>query len=189
MFLRPRRLGASLFLLLALATRPATSDPLPAALQADLVVKVASYDRNMRARAGASVRVLIVTRATDEDARWSAQLRAALGRAETIAGLPHTEGIVAYTKADDLAATCKAEHAAIVIVSPSLSTESDAIGRAFDGMDLLSAAPDSEMARRGVVLGLDLASGKPKLFLNLRQAGKQNVALSAEVMKLMTVLQ
>ena len=151
------------------------------------MVKVASYDRNLRARAGASVRVIVASKNTDEDARWSSQIRAALGRTETIGGLPHSEGSVTYTKADELATTCKNEHAAILVISASLVEESTSIGRALDGVDVLSAAPDSEMARRGVVLGFELASGKPKLFLNQGQATKQKVALSAEVMKLMTV--
>lgn len=184
-----RRLGVLCFLILSLLSRPATSDPLPAALQADLVVKVASYDRNMRARAGASVRILVVARNNDEDARWSLQLRAQLGRTETIAGLPHSEGAVAYTNATDLAGSAKNEHAAIVVISASLSEESDAIRTAFDGVDVLTAAPDAEMTRRGMVLGFELSGGKPKLFLNLRVAGRQNVALSAEVLKLMTVYQ
>jgi hypothetical protein len=53
----------------------------------------------------------------------------------------------------------------------------------------LTVAPDQELVRHGVVLGFELVSGKPKLFLNLPQANRQNVALSAEVMKLMTVYQ
>ena len=182
-----RRISALLLVLLTLTSRPAASDPLPATLQADLVLKVASYDRNLRARAGSSVRIVVAAKDTDDDARWSSQIRAALARTETVAGLPHSEMAVTYAKADDLAATCKNEHAAIVIVSASLVEESASISRAFDGIDILSAAPDSEMARRGVVLAFELASGKPKLFLNQAQANKQKVALSAEVLKLMTV--
>src|SRR4051812_10941778 len=109
-----RRLGALLLLLLVLLARPAASDPLPAALQADLVLKVASYDKNLRARAGANVRIVIAAKNTDDDVRWTAQIRAALGRTETVAGLPHSEVAVTYTKAEELAATCKTEHAAIV---------------------------------------------------------------------------
>lgn len=184
-----RRVGAVLCFVVLLVSRPAESDPLPAALQAGLVVKVAGYDRNMRGRAGASVRVLVVARNNDDDARWSLQLRAELGRTESIAGLPHTEGGISYTNANDLAASVKNEHAAIVILSSSLSEESEAIRTAFDGLDVLTAAPDADMTRRGVVLGFELSGGKPKLFFNLRQAGRQNVALSAEVLKLMTVYQ
>jgi hypothetical protein len=184
-----RRLGVLLFLLLTLLCPSATSDPLPATLQADLVLKVAGYDKNLHARAGSSVRIVIASKSTDEDARWSAQVRAALGRGETVGGLPHSEATVFYSKAEDLAAACKAEHAAIVIVSASLLDESASIARAFEGVDVLTAAPDAEMARRGMVLAFELASGKPKLFLNQRQALKQKVALSAEVMKLMTVFQ
>jgi hypothetical protein len=187
-FSRVRRFGVLLFTLtLLLFGSTASSDPLPAALQADLVIKVASYDRNMRGRAGANVRVLVVARGTDEDQRWSSQIRAALGRSETIAGLPHSELAVTYSKADDLLATQKKEHAAIVVLSASLVDESEAIRAAFDGVDVLTAAPDSEMARRGIVLAFELASGKPKLFLGNRAANRQNVALSAEVLKLMTV--
>jgi hypothetical protein len=183
----PRRFGVLFVVLLTVLCRPATSDPLPATLQANLVVKVAGYDKNLRARAGSSVRVVIASKSTDEDARWSAQVRAALARNETVGGLPHSEATIFYTNAEDLAAACKTEHAAIVLVSASLIDESASIARAFEGIDVLTAAPDSEMARRGLVLGLELASGKPKLFLNQSQATKQKVALSAEVMKLMTV--
>lgn len=170
-----------------LITRSAASDPLPAALQADLLVKLAGYDRNMRTRAGADLRILIVTNNGDTDPTWALQVKVVLGGFERIAGLAHSESIVKFTRADALAATCRADHIAIVMLSPSLVGEGEHIRASFDGVNVLTVTPDQELVRRGVVLGFELVSGKPKLFLNRTQANRQSVALSAEVMKLMTL--
>lgn len=172
-----------------LATAPAVSDPLPTQLQAELTVKVVGYDRNLKARAGDKVRIALVVSDSDADRRWAAQMKTLLEKAEHIAGLPHAETTLTYGKADDLAAKSKSEHLAIVILAASLGGEADRLRTAFDGVDVLTIAPDQDFVKRGAVLGFELVSGKPKLFLNLPQARRQNVALSPEVMKLMTVYQ
>lgn len=179
------------FLALLLLAKPAASDPLPTSLQAELIVKLAGYDRNMRTRAREQVRVLIATRDdNNDDARWAAQLTAALGRSERIAGLPHGESTVTYSRADALAAQCKSERISIVVFAPSLGGEAERMRVAFDGANVLTVTPDQDLVRRGgAVLGFELVSGKPKLFLHQPQATRQNVVISAEVMKLMTVYQ
>ena len=184
-----RRLCAALVLACVLVSGRAGSEPLPVTLQADLLVKLAGYDRNMRARAGSQLRIVLVTRSSDDDARWAAQMRAVLAHSERIAGLPHAESTVRFTRADKLAATCKAEQIAIVVLSPSLIGEGEHIRTAFDDADVLTVAPSQELVKHGVVLGFELVSGKPKLFFNLPQAIRQHVAISAEVLKLMTVYQ
>lgn len=173
----------------ALIARPVAADPLPAGLQADLLAKVAGYDKNLRARAGESAKIVILTKGGDEDARWAAQIKAALEGKDRIAGLPHAEQIIVAGKLEAVAAQCKADRAAIVIVSVSFLPDAAAIAAAFDGANVLTATPDQELTRRGVVLGFELVSGKPKLFLNQAIAGRQGVSMSAEVMKLMTVFQ
>lgn len=172
-----------------LVARPVAADPLPAGLQADLLAKVAGYDRNLRARAGATARVVILTKSGDEDARWAAQVRSALEGKDRIAGLPHTEQIIVAGKLDAVVAQCRADHVAIVLVSASFLGDAAALAAAFDGANVLTAAPDQELAKRGVVLGFELVSGKPRLFLNQAMAARQGVSMSAEVMKLMTVFQ
>ena len=185
-----RRSFLGLFVTALLAvTRPVSADPLPVNLQADLLAKVAGYDKNLHARAGDVVKTVIITKAGDEEARWAASLRSALGAKDRIAGLPHSESVVVAGRLDVIAAQCKADHVAIVVISGSFLDDAPAVAAAFDGANILTSAPDQELTKRAVVLGFELVSGKPKLFLNQAIATKQNVAMSAEVMKLMTVYQ
>lgn len=171
------------------AARPAgASFDMPPALQADLMVKLAPYDRGLRARAGDVVDVVLVTRPGDADSeRSAAQLAASLGRVARIADLPHRETVVGYAGGSELAARCKQLRAAIVHVSPQLAPVGDAIRTALDGVNVLTVAPSVELVRRAVVLGFDLVSSKPKLFFNAGLAKRQGIVLASEVLKLMTV--
>lgn len=162
----------------------------PAAVQAELLAKVAAYDRNLAARAGEQVRTLVVAKVGDAaSARLAAQLKDALAGKSAIAGLPHAEETVAFESAAALASAVRQRRAAIVYLSSGFAdAELEAIAAALDGVDVLTAGSASYV-RKGVVLGFDLVSGKPKLVVDLPRANRQRVALSANVLRLMTVYQ
>src|SRR5690242_11592663 len=83
----------------------------PVVLQAELLAKVAEYDRNFSARAGDRARILLVTQPTNADSvTIGQQMSAALGRLSQIAGLPHDETILAYPGASELARICRDRH-------------------------------------------------------------------------------
>ena len=83
----------------------------PVGLQAELLAKVAEYDRNFGARAGDRARVLLVTQPTNADSVTVAQqMSSALGRLSQIAGLPHDETILPYPGAAELARICRDRH-------------------------------------------------------------------------------
>jgi hypothetical protein len=162
----------------------------PVELQAELLTKVAAYDRNMTARAAGRVHILIVERAGDADSgRTAAQMKKALGGVERVVGLPHDETILDYAGAAALASECRARHASIAYLSSGLGGELPQIRAALEGVDVLSAAAVASYVPGGIVLGFDLVSGKPKLLIQLGQARRQNVALKAEVLKLMKVFE
>lgn len=168
--------------------RVARADEIPAALQAELITRLAAYDKNMKARAGDRVNITVVVKAGDADSeRSAAQLVSALGRIEKVGALPHDETTLAFSSATALAESCKAGRTAVVFVNPSLAAEVEAIRTALDGVDVLTVAPSADMTRRGVVLGFELVSSRPKLSINLAQAARQNVSMPAEILKLMTV--
>ena len=84
----------------------------------------------------------------------------------------------------------KSRKPAIVYVTAGFSdAEYAAIGQALDGLDVLSVAAAAAAVRKGIVLGFDLVSGKPKLLVDLPRANRQHVSLSANVLRLMTVYQ
>jgi hypothetical protein len=162
----------------------------PIRLQADLLAKVASYDRNFAARAGQLARVLIVVAAADSDSKLTAtDMRNALGAIPTVGGLAHEEEVVSYVDATSLAEACRARRAAIVYLAPGFSGQIAAIRDAVGALKLLTVASLADYVPAGIVLGFDLVSGRPKLVVNLSQARRQDVDFRAEVLRLMMVYQ
>jgi hypothetical protein len=173
-----------------LHARPATAERVvvPAELQAELFAKVAAYDRNFAKRAGRTAQVVLVVRPNDAKSKlFAATLRAALTKLDQVGGLPHEETIVAYEGAPALAKVCRSQQVAAVYMAPGLDAEVDVIRSALTGMDVLTVGAAPEHVPRGLVLGFDLVSGKPKILVNLEQARKQNVNFRADVLKLMRV--
>jgi len=162
----------------------------PIALQAELLAKVAEYDRNFAARAGERARVLLVTQPSNADSVTVAQqMSAALGRLSQIAGLPHDETVVSYAGAGELARACRDRRISIVYFGPGFRDDIGEISNALSGVPVLSVASVPGYVRDGIVLGFDVVSGHPKLLLNLSQARLQKVAIAAAVLKLMTVFE
>jgi hypothetical protein len=175
-----------------LATRDGHGEEaaVPAALQAELVAKVAAYDKNLPARAGDRVHVLIVVVPKNDGAsRFAKSLENALGGVDKIGGLPHDQATIAYAGAAPLADTVRVKHAAIVYLAPGLTSEMPAIRDALAGISVLSVAAVAAEVPQGVVLGFDLVSGKPKIVVHLGQAKKQEVAFRAELLKLAKVIE
>jgi YfiR/HmsC-like len=173
---------------IVMGPRAASADEIPAALQAELVTRLSAYDKSMKTRAGQRVNIVVVAKPGDGDSeRDAAQLVSALGRIDHVGELPQAATTVLYSGPAALAEACKANHAAVAFVTSALGGEVEALRAVFDKMDILTIAPSAEMTRRGIVLGFELVSSRPKLFINMTQATRQNVSMLAEILKLMTV--
>lgn len=173
-----------------LASRASLGDEVavPVVLQAELVAKVASYDRNLIARAGDRVRVLIIVNPkSDASSSFAKHMVSALGGVDKIGGLPHDETTAPFGGAQALAETCRTKRIGIVYVAPGLGDDVPAIRSALEGVNVLSVAADPADVPKGIVLGFDLVSGKPKIVVNLGQARRQEVSFKAELLKLAKV--
>ena len=194
---RRLRLGAAVLLQFVLALLgvsfadhgSAQSAQLPVAVQADLMVKVAGFDRNFRARAGD--RVIVILAAADDSAsmRAAVEMKAALSRVPRIADLPHEEHIITSTSPAAIASAARDRRAAIVYFAPGFSSHIPAIREAFSSLNVLTVGAVPEYVPAGIVLGFDLVSGHPKLLVHVLQARKQQVAFPASVLNLMKVYQ
>ncbi len=174
----------------ALGSRALLADEaeVPARLQAELIAKVAAYDKNFSARAGSTARVLIVVDPGDPDSeRFGAQLESELGAIDAVGGLPHVEERIPWKSADAVAKSVKQKHAAIVFFTPGFGGRAGAIADALSGADVLSVASVASYVKDRIVLGFDLVSGKPKLVVHLAQARRQNVAFKPGLLKLAKV--
>jgi hypothetical protein len=177
-----RRLAWFAALLLGVtAVRAALADDvtLPPAKQMELLAKVADYDRNFRARAGARAQVLLLVKPSDGDSvRTASQMQAALAHIEAVGGLPHDDRVENYAGAAALADEVRSQHLAV-----------DPIRAALDGVDVLTVSAVPDFVPKGIVLGFDLVGGHPKMLVHLTQARKQHVAFVADVLKLMQVFE
>lgn len=162
----------------------------PVRVQAELFAKLAGYDRNFAARAVTKATVLVFVKKGDADSeRVGAQLVHELDAVPTMAGLPHVQEVVAFSTPARAAAACRERRAAMIYVAPGLSDQVAAIAAALEGVDVLSAAALGDDVDHGVVVGVELASGKPRLIVNLGRARRQNVSFKPEVLPLARVIQ
>jgi len=162
----------------------------PVSLEAELLVKVAQYDRNFTTRAGERVQILLVVKPGNSNSAYVAsQMEASLARIPQIAGLPHDEAVVSYPGAAELTKLCRSHRAAIVFLGPGFRDDVEAIRAALTDLDILSATGVPAYVPAGIVLGFDVVSGRPKLLVHLTQAKRQNIALRAEALKLMKVFE
>jgi hypothetical protein len=162
----------------------------PIELQSELLAKVAAYDRNMQARSGERVQILLLTNGSDtESKRFAVRMQSALQTIGPIAGLPHDEHVAAFTSGAELAEDCRRRRLAIIVVGPSLGEQVSAIRDALNGVNVLTVAAVPGYVEPGIVLGFDVVSGKPKLLIHLTQARRQHVEMRAEVLKLMRVFE
>jgi hypothetical protein len=162
----------------------------PLERQAELLARVAAYDRNMSARAAGRVQVLILANQMDPESIGVAKrMEAALRSLPDIAGLSHDERIVLFSSPADLARQCRSQHIAIVYLGSGFANDVPAIREALDGVDVLTVAAVPDYVELGVVLGFDVLSGRPKLLVHLAQARRQHVDLRADLLKLARVFE
>ena len=160
----------------------------PLNVQADLIAKVASFDRNFGARAGARALVLVLQMPNDaESAAAALELKSALSRVPTVGDRPHEEQIVTYSGSAALADLVRTRKAAIVYFGPGFGKELSVIRSSSSNASLLTVGASPDYVEAGIVLGFDLVSGRPKLLINLGQAKKQQVDFPASVLRLMKV--
>jgi hypothetical protein len=185
---RASRLRAPVLALL-LPILAGADESVPVAIQAELLTKVAAYDRNLPKRAGDRVITLILTKAhSTESERTAAAMQNALAAKTTVAGLPHLVERAELSDPASLAGICKAKHVAILYLTPGFEdAEVAAIAAALDGVDVLTVSAVARYLSKGLVLGLDVVSGRPKLHFSIGRSRRQGIAMSATVLALMEV--
>jgi hypothetical protein len=162
----------------------------PIRLQAELLAKVAAYDRAFPARARGKALCLVVVKPGDaESERVGEQIIGELRVLPQIGGLPHTEEIVRFASPQALSDLCKGRAPAVIYLSARLGEAVGPIANALSGCSVLTVGVAAPYVPSGAVLGFDSESGKPRLVVNLAQARRQSVAFKPELLSLARVIQ
>jgi hypothetical protein len=170
------------------ATATASTE-LPIDLQAQLTSKAAAYDRNLRARAGSLVLILLVYVPSEpESVQARNQLESAFLREGEIAGLPLQVSSLALRSASDVVEAVRKNRVSILCLTSAANEQAMAIAKALSGCDVLSMSVVPAHVKYGVVLGFRAVSAKPRMMVNLAQAQQQNVSFRPDFLKLAEVL-
>lgn len=162
----------------------------PVPLQMELLLKVASYDKNLPARAPDVVRLLILVKPGSTNGSHVAQLAARQLSGKALAGRTLEPSTQPFADAGALAQKVKEQRIAIVYLAPGFdANELGAIAKALSGLSVLSVGALSRFVQAGTVLGFDLISGKPKLLIHQKRALAQGVEFSSQVLKLAKVIE
>jgi hypothetical protein len=166
----------------------AQSMSVPAGAQAELIAKLAGFDRNFAARAGGKAVIILAVMPGETESQSAAlEIKAAFSRLPTVGNVPHEELVVTYSNPAALAEVVRTKRAAIVYLGPGFAKQVPAIRDALSSLNVLSVGAIPGYVPSGIVIGFDLVSGRPKLLIHVPQARKQNVAFPASVLSLMKV--
>jgi hypothetical protein len=172
----------------SLAAQVVVAVPVP--LQMELLVKVASYDKNLPARAAVAARVLILVKSGDPQSSHVAQTAKLALQGKTLNRLAVETSEVVFSDGPGVAQSIKEKGAAILYAAPGFDpNDMQSVARSLRGVSVLSAGSLARFVETGMVLGFDLVGGKPKLLVHLRRARDQGVDLSSQVLKLAKVIE
>ncbi|WP_437757239.1 YfiR family protein [Sorangium sp. So ce1389] len=159
------------------------SAPFP--VQAEIVTRILPYDRGFPDKARNQVAFLLLAKAGDADSASAAQqMKKALTDIGKVRDKPIRAESAEYTTAADLAAACRAREINVLYVSSGLAKEVAAIRGALADSGVLTVAAVEPYVPLGVVLGIDVANGKPRMSINLAQARSQRIDFPSSILKL-----
>jgi hypothetical protein len=162
----------------------------PVALQVELLLKVAGYDKNLAARAPSVVRVLVLTKAGDGQSARVGQAAVRAFTGQTAGNRPVEVSSLSFGGGPSLAAKIKEQQLAIVYATPGFdAADMTSIAKSLSGVSVLTVGALTRFIDAGVVLSFELVSGKPKLLVHLKRAHDQKVELSSQVLKIVRVIE
>lgn len=176
-------------LIVAAASAPgdamAESATAPFAVQAEIVTRLLPYDRGFEDRVTSHVSFLLLTRSGDaESASAAHQMRKALTDIGKVRERPIQVDSAEYSTPSELMTLCRERRINVLYLCPGLAKEVAAIRGALVNSGILSVAAVEPYVAQGVVLGVDVANGKPRMSINLAQARAQNIDFPSSILKL-----
>jgi hypothetical protein len=157
----------------------------PLSLQARLLARLGTYDRNFKNRAGAVANVLVLYRKGDADSAFErTNLIGALTDLRDIGGLPFHVDDAEFTDVDALARRCSKDRIAVLYLTVGLEGDMPRLAAALANSDILTVGTSARHAENGAVVGFALEEARTRLIINLPRARAQNVDFRSELLVL-----
>jgi hypothetical protein len=183
-----RRLAASLLLTLAVVTS-AVAQGIPPGQRTLLLLRVLAYDRNLKTRAGAVVRIAVVyrpgTAASEHERDALLQAIEEIASHSRVMGLTVRSLAVPYRDASDLRSRLAASGAAAMYLCTGLESAGRDLARTARELSVLSFCGSRELAMGGCAVALvdrGERGERAALVVNLRAAIDQGADLDSALL-------
>ena len=160
--------------------------------EAALILRILSYDRNLRSRASHQVTLLVLYKSGDsasESAR-STIVRSIndIGRGVTVSGLPARAVEHSFTDTNALVRAARGAGASAIFVCPGLGGFNSQIAQASRRASLLSITQDEGSVRAGLSVGIVRSGSRLRLLVNVNAARSEGARLDAALLRLAQVV-
>jgi YfiR/HmsC-like len=181
---------ACLVLCMVVCRGSSADSGVPLALQALLLSRLGTYDRNFRERAGPVANVLVMHRTNNSESSFEATgLAKALAELRDIGGLPFKIDEAEFSDPESLAKRCRTDRIAVVYLTVGLEGDTPRIASALVNVDVMTVGTSARHAENGAVVAFAVEEARPKLVINLKQAAAQSVNFKAEVLALARLIE
>jgi hypothetical protein len=169
----------------------AQSMQLPVEAQVPLLLKLLSFDRNFRGRAGGELVIAILFQGGNrESVNVKSDVEAALKQSATaLGGLPLRAVSIDLDEEPDLASVLAARTVVVMYVSPLRAVDIREITKASRKAQVRSFTGVPHYVEQGIALGLGLRGDLPQIIINLPAAREEGADYGAQVLKLARVIQ
>lgn len=184
-------LAVALVLGLAVPPRSARAYDASAQNKAVLILRILSYDHNLRMRAGDRVTVLVLHHAYEERSlRAREEIVGSLKQMQRVkvAGLPISIVSMPYSDAGGLQNRLAQTRPAAVFVCPGLEADVAAISAITRRASALTIATSEPDVRRGLSIAIVRRDGRDRIIINVAGARAEGARLDAGLLQLATIV-
>jgi hypothetical protein len=186
---RLRALIGAAVLIMAAVPIQAEDTGVPIALQVELLSRLLWYERGLQHSLQKELRAVIIEKARDPASGLAAaQLAAQLEQAKALGGKRVIQRRVIFESPEQVGRVVQEQRPYLAYLTPGLAPVAAELSRVLAAHGVLSVSTQGADTGRGVVLGFELESGKPRILLNLVQARAQKLDFSAQLLRVVRVV-
>lgn len=149
----------------------------------ETLIRVLAYDRNLKARAGALVNLVVVYRSDQGEAGCVQPIRERL-KGVNVSGLPVRVVAAPFTRTKDFEDVLASSKAAALYACEGLAQDAaGSISAVSRRLDILSFGSEASV-RAGLSVGVVVRDQKKRLFINLDAARAEGARLAPELLRI-----
>jgi hypothetical protein len=164
---------------------------LPVEKQAELLLTILPYDRNLGQKAGSELAIGIVYDPGDRDSvKATTDLGSVLFKykGKTVKQLPFKYYTIEYTNAAALESFVKQKGISVLYIAPGNARNLTDILKLSQDLHLTTLTGVPDYVRRGAAVGLAVAQDQTKILINLRSTKAEGSDFEARLLNLATIV-